>query len=288
MAIFYGNAFYLYPRFLNKRFWWLYILLSATLIIGAFRLKYHILATWFPQVLEDATTVKFVFGPTIVFFIISLVYRKVIDQLQFEHEFNERRAAQLETELKFLRAQINPHFLFNVLTNFASLARKKSDKLEPSLIMLSDLMRYTVYEAQGSKVDLQKEIGYLDNYIQLQKLRFGNEVHINYSTELDNQENRYIIEPMLLIPFVENAFKHGAGYLEQSWILIRLSVKGGVMTFEVCNNYEPTSIAGKYDNSGIGILNVRSRLDLLYKNNYTLLINDENHIFHIILTLTLL
>jgi len=118
-----------------------------------------------------------------------------------------------------------------------------------------------------------------------QKLRFGNEVKIDCSIKLDKDENSYTIEPMLLIPFVENAFKHGAGYSEQPWINIKLSVKGGTMTFEVCNNYEHTSVTGKDENSGIGISNVKSRLNLLYKGNYTLIINDNNNTFHIILTL---
>jgi two-component system LytT family sensor kinase len=286
-AIFYGNAFYLYPVLLNKRFWWLYILLSLLLIVGSFQMKYEILINWFPQVLKNTTAAKFVFGPSVAIFIISIIYRKVIDQIRLDRELKERRATQLETELKFLRSQINPHFLFNVLTNLVSLARKKSDKLEQSLIMLSELMRYTVYDAQGKKATLQKEIEYLNSYIELQKLRFGNDVKIDCSIKLDKEENDYTIEPMLLIPFVENAFKHGAGYSEQPWINISLFVKEGTMTFEVCNNYEHTSITGKDENSGIGISNVKSRLNLLYKGKYNLIINDKNNVFHIILTVIL-
>src|SRR4051794_38904733 len=148
-AIFYINAFYLYPVLLNKRFWWLYILLSVLLIVGSFQLKYHILISWFPHILKNTAAAKFVFGPSVAVFIVSIVYRKVIDQIRLERELKERKTTQLETELKFLRSQINPHFLFNVLTNLVSLARKKSNKLEQALIMLSDLMRYSVYDAQG-------------------------------------------------------------------------------------------------------------------------------------------
>ncbi len=286
-AIFYGNAFYLYPVLLNKRFWWLYILLSILLIVGSFQLKYDILIKWFPQVLKNTTAAKFVFGPSVAIFIISIVYRKVIDQILLEYELKERRTNQLETELKFLRSQINPHFLFNVLTNLVSLARKKSDKLEQSLIMLSDLMRYSVYDAQGKKATLQKEIEYLNGYLELQKLRFGNDVKIDCSIKVGEEENAYTIEPMLLIPFVENAFKLGAGYNEQPWINIKLSMVNGTMTFEVSNSYEHTSVTSKDENSGIGISNVKSRLNLLYKGKYNLVINDKNNIFHIILTLIL-
>jgi two-component system LytT family sensor kinase len=286
-AIFYGNAFYLYPVLLNKRFWWLYILLSILLIADSFQLKYEILIHWFPQVLKNTFAAKFVFGPSVATFIISIVYRKVLDQIRLEREVKERRSMQLETELKLLRSQINPHFLFNVLTNLVALARKRSDKLEQSLIMLSDLMRYTVYDAQGKKVTLQKEVEYLNSYIALQRLRFGNQVKIDCAVNLSEETKEHTIEPMLLIPFVENAFKHGAGYSEQPWIDIKLSVKEGTMAFEVSNNYEHTVITSKDATSGVGISNVKSRLNLLYKNKYNLIMNDKNNIFQIILTLIL-
>lgn len=105
-AIFYGNAFYLYPVLLNKRFWWLYTLVSILLIVGSFQLKHDILSNWFPQVLKNTTADKFVFGPSVFIFIISIVYRKVIDQIRLERELKERRTTQLETELKFPRSQI--------------------------------------------------------------------------------------------------------------------------------------------------------------------------------------
>ena len=286
-AIFYCNAFYLYPVLLNKRFWWLYLLLSILLIVGSFQLKYEILINWFPQTLKNTVAAKFVFGPSVMTFIISIIYRRVLDQIRQEREVKEKRSMQLETELKFLRSQINPHFLFNVLTNLVSLARKKSVKLEQSLIMLSDLMRYTIYDVQNKKVVLHKEIEYVNSYVALQKLRFGNEVKIDCTVELSEEEKEYTIEPMLLIPFVENAFKHGAAYSEQPWIDIRLSVKEDTLIFEVRNNYEDASITSKEATSGIGISNVKSRLNLLYKGKYNLTLNDKNNIFHIILTLTL-
>jgi len=287
MGIFYGNAYFLYPVFFNRRFWWLYLLLSALLIYASLQLKYHILDTWFPFVLKTPSVYKFVFGPSIAFFIISIIYRKVIDQVSFEKEQKEKQAAQLLTELKFLRSQISPHFLFNVLTNLVSLARKKSDKLEQSLIMLSDLMRYMLYDTRGNKIALQKEIEYLNNYIALQKLRFGNDVPVNSSIEAGDENNGYSIEPMLLIPFVENAFKHGTGYHEQPAIDIALSVNRERLFFEVKNTFE-NEPAGSGENPGIGLNNVRSRLNLLYKDNYTLTLDDRNNVFHIVLTLKLI
>jgi len=287
LAIFYINALYLYPRFYNRRFWLLYIISSVLLIFGSFWLKHHIMVEWFPELPKDLSVYKFVFPPSIVVFIISLIYCRIVDSIRTEREQKEKQATQLLTELKFLRSQISPHFLFNVLTNLVSLARKKSDKLEQSLIMLSDLMRYMLYDAQGKKVALQKEIEYLSSYIELQKLRFGNDVQVNSRIELDKEDDLYTIEPMLLIPFVENAFKHGVGYNEQPQIDIELSVNRGQMIFEVRNKFEDEPVTSKDENSGIGLANVRSRLNLLYKDNYTLTINNSDDLFHITLTLKL-
>jgi hypothetical protein len=164
IAIFYSNAFFLYPRLWNRRYWWLYIPAALLLLFISFQLKYHILAFWFPDVLKDMTAYKFIFGPSVGIFFISVIYRRVADKIRFEKEQEKRRTEQLSTELKFLRSQISPHFLFNVLTNLVSLARKKSDQLESSLIMLSDLMRYMLYDTQGKKVSVIKEIAYLKSY----------------------------------------------------------------------------------------------------------------------------
>ena len=287
MAIFYINVFYLYPKFYNRRFWLLYILTSILLIFGSFWLKHHIMAVWFPDIVKDPSVFKIVFPPSIAVFVISFIYCRRVDSIRTEQEQKEKQAALLLSELKFLRSQISPHFLFNVLTNLVSLARKKSEKMEESLIMLSDLMRYMLYDAQGKKMALQTEIEYLGSYIELQKLRFGNDVQVNSRIELDDEGDEYTIEPMLLIPFVENAFKHGVGYNEQPQIDIELSVNKGVMIFEVRNKFEHEPAASKDESSGIGLFNVRSRLNLLYHNGYTLVINDQNNLFHITLTLKL-
>src|SRR5205085_7019396 len=113
----------------------------------------------------------------------------------------------LKSELSFLRSQISPHFMFNVINNIVALARKKSDLVEPSLIQLSQLMRYFLYDSNAEKVPLEKEVKYLENYIALQQQRIGNNI---IKLNISGVHGGYEIEPMLLIPFVENAFKHGA------------------------------------------------------------------------------
>jgi len=287
MAIFYLNAYYLIPKLLNRRLWWLYLPASVVLIVVSFQLKYLILAQWFPDVLRDMTAYKFVFGPSVAIYFISIIYRKVVDKIRYDREQQKIRAAQLSSELKFLRSQISPHFLFNVLTNLVSLARKKSDQMEPSLLMLSELMRYMLYDTKGQKVALSKEISYLNNYIALQKLRFGNEVEILYHIDAGTNDEEHMIEPMLLVPFVENAFKHGVVHLENPKISISLSVKEDILIFEVLNQVDDQPEASKDESSGIGLANVRSRLEMLYKNRHNLKIKTDHQQFHIHLTLML-
>lgn len=285
--IFYVNAYYLYPKFLNLRFWWLYFVLVVLLLMVSFQLKHLILITWFPTVINNVTTYRFIYPPSIGIFIASFIYRKILNKINQEKVLKDQEAEKLTSELKFLRSQISPHFLFNVLTNLVSLARKKSDKLEPSLLMLSELMRYMLYDSQNKRVVLQQEVEYLNSYIALQKLRFGNEVSITSTISILEEASKYQIEPMLLIPFVENAFKHGIGWIESPQIDIDLSVGDGVLKFKVSNRYDSELNINKDKNSGIGLRNVKTRLELLYKKRYDLTINDKNNLFQIILTLGL-
>jgi len=285
--IFYANAYYMYPKLCNRRFWFLYIVTGVLLLLGSIWLKFHALAVWFPAMMREGAVYRYIAAPSVIVFIISIIYRRIIDDVRFEREQKEKQSAQLLTELKFLRSQISPHFMFNVLTNLVSLARKKSDRLEQSLIRLSDLMRYMLYDAREKKVELRKEIEYLDSYIELQKLRFENEVSIRSAIDLNDADGRYAIEPMLLIPFVENAFKHGIGYSTHPYIYIKLLVNRESLIFEVLNNFDPEDNTSKDESSGIGLANVRTRLNMLYKNNYSLVINNSDNLFHIILTLKL-
>jgi sensor histidine kinase YesM len=228
----------------------------------------------------------FIMAPSVAFFIFSVAYRVVIDKIRYEREEKERLAERLTMELKFLRSQINPHFLFNVLTNLVSLARKKSDQLETSLLMLSGLMRYMLYDTH-QKVSLRKEVEYLNSYIALQQLRFGNEVRIINNILLPDENAEKLIEPMLLIPFVENAFKHGVGFDNDPEIVIKLAVIDGDMTFEVINKFQTGPQVSKDSSSGIGLANLRARLNLLYQGNYDLTIGDQNGVFHVILKINL-
>lgn len=298
IAIFYTNAFWLWPRFLNRQRYGRYILGAFALIEAGFELKLLFQWLFFAAIPKEFASIKFLLMPSIGIFVISCLYRIIRDRVTFERQQKERQAAQLATELRFLRSQISPHFLFNVLTNLVSLARKRSDQLEPSLIMLSDLMRYMLYDTQGKKVTLGTEIDYLHSYIELQKLRFGNDIAIANSIDVGDGDRSLTIEPMLLIPFVENAFKHGVGHSGEPRIDIRLTMDREWMRFEVENTvFDPAGAdggaddagpAGKEEHSGLGLHNVITRLKLLYPDHHTLTIRNEGHLFHIILTLQLI
>ncbi|MES2278805.1 MAG: histidine kinase [Bacteroidota bacterium] len=216
---------------------------------------------------------------TYIFIIgISISYRIIKDNSKLEKIRKERENENLKTELSFLRSQVSPHFIFNILNNMVSLARKKSDMLEPSLIELSKLMRYMLYENDDERVSLAREVEYLKSYIALQLLRFGDDVTIMFNPPEDI--NAYYIEPMLLAPFVENAFKHGVGMVEDPQINITLSVNQatGWLDFKVMNTIAPQQHT-KDKSSGIGLVNVRRRLELLYKEDYTLDIMQNDNVF---------
>ncbi|MBA4053407.1 MAG: sensor histidine kinase [Marivirga sp.] len=285
MIIFYGNAFFLYPKLLNRAYWWLYIISAILLILFSVKVKFYVLASWFPDVLHDVRT--HVVFPSVMAFIVSVFYCIAIDRVRAEKLKKENEAMLLGMELKFLRSQISPHFLFNILTNLVSLARKKSDHLETSLLMLSGLMRYMLYDAD-KKIPLQQEVDYLESYIALQKLRFERDVQILFNVELSHEEKKHSIEPMLLIPFVENAFKHGTGYVDHPIIDIKLTVREGVLIFQVKNKFDRETDTSKDENSGIGLSNVRSRLALLYPVRHDLVIDTDKSLFSINLTLKLL
>jgi sensor histidine kinase YesM len=227
---------------------------------------------------------SFNFFPILFILACSTAYRMVNDKIKEDSLQKEKENENLKTELSLLRSQVSPHFMFNIMNNMVSLARKKSDLLEPSLIKLSSLLRYMLYETD-EKVPLQKEIEYLQSYIDLQKQRFGNNVLIKASME--NINEHYEIEPMLLIPFVENAFKHGTGLIENGEIDVELRTEKNMLSFSVRNKFNESTEETKDKSSGIGLPNVQRRLDLLYGNKHSLLITKQNGWFIVSLQIIL-
>ncbi|HVI44061.1 MAG TPA: histidine kinase [Chitinophaga sp.] len=286
IAIFYSNALYFIPRFFRQRRYAEYTGALIGMFLLLFVLRYNFEKFFLPKPSIYLRPLTFVIFFIYLFIIsISTAYQMIREQLMMERNLNARENENLKTELSLLRSQVSPHFMFNVLNNMVALARKKSDLLEPSLIKLSSLMRYMLYEADEEKVALHKEIEYLQSYIDLQQQRFFRNVTINVSFAV--AENYYEIEPMLLIPFVENAFKHGTGMIMDAQIDINLSTKGRTLYFSVKNKYNNNNSEVKDKTSGIGLANVKRRLNLLYRDGHHLDIDKRDEWFTITLQLNL-
>lgn len=286
IAFFYVNAYLLVPALLSRRFYWRYVfaVIAGYAVVVLLQL---ILFVYFhrPEQKSFLPHVLFLFFLFLFFLATSMAFRLIGDQIIADQRAKETENENLKTELSFLRSQASPHFMFNVLNNLVALARKNSELLEPSLIKLSSLIRYTVYEANEEKVDLDKEVEYLKSYIDLQQQRFGK--NVMFTVDLEKIDDHYQIEPMLLIPFVENAIKHGTGFMEKPSIDIRLEAVKGKLDFRVKNRYNPDSHEIKDKTSGIGLSNVKRRLDLLYLHQHQLTITRHDGWFTVSLQLTL-
>ena len=274
IGLFYLNALVLVPKILNTRKLWIFIAVHIVLF------GVYLGIGWGNSLLlKNQWHLNFRVHFMFTFFIyqfmlaVSTAYRLIGDRMVADQLAKEKENENLKTELSLLRSQVSPHFMFNVLNNMVALARKQSDQLEPSLIKLSSLMRYMLYETDGEKVSLEKEMDYLQSYIDLQRQRYGKNLQINVNFR--ESDSAYEIEPMLLIPFVENAFKHGTGFIENPQIDISLQVENKTLKFDVKNRFQADSVEIKDKTSGIGLTNVQRRLQLLYGKNHQLSI-DKN------------
>jgi two-component system LytT family sensor kinase len=276
IALFYLNAFYLFPKFIHHKKYTLYALILLVLFVVAISVHgylFHLLIVG----------KKFYFllsaGFNLPAFLLSIatstIYRSVNDKMKADAIAQEKQQENLKTELSFLRSQISPHFIFNILNNMVALVRMKSEQLEPTIIKLSSLLQYMLYETNEDKVLLRTEVEYLHAYIDLQQQRFGSKVKINIDIEISDDFHE--IEPMLLIPFVENAFKHGVGMIEHPEINITMKCDNGKLQFSVRNKYNNDRLEIKDKTSGIGLTNVQRRLNLLYGEHHSLLINTNQN-----------
>jgi two-component system, LytTR family, sensor kinase len=194
----------------------------------------------------------------------------------------------LRAELDFLKAQVNPHFLFNVLNMAYSSASKNDDQETAGIIEeLANMMRYMLYESNVSKISLEKEIEYLQSFVNLQKKRLSSEVSPNIEFKIEGAIEKYQIAPLLLIPFVENAFKHGIRMGNETFIKIQLSVQNNTLLFEVKNSISKNSNELETQYGGVGLENVKKRLELLYPNQYQLIIQEEEKQYYVTLKLNI-
>jgi sensor histidine kinase YesM len=284
VALFYFNSGILIPRLIYKKKILLYVLalgMAFGLVILFDRLLFWLLEI--PRVFNirhsaEHNVVAFLFTVAV-----SSAYKAITDKTKSDIWIREKQSEHLKTELSFLRSQISPHFLFNVLNNIAALVRIKSNDLEPTVMKLSSLMHYMLYETDEEKVVVKSEAEYLQAYIDLQKQRYGDELDLQVT--FDIKEEWHSLEPMLLIPFVENAFKHG-GMSQQPAIIISLSVVNDELHFIVKNRFEDSKEI-KDKSSGIGLSNVKRRLELLYPHKHVLKMEKQDDWFIIELVITL-
>lgn len=202
--------------------------------------------------------------------------------LQVNRRLKKVESDKISTELAYLKSQINPHFLFNTLNSIYSLAIIGSNNTANAVVKLSNMMRYVLNDASKDWVSLDEEINYISNYIELQKIRFEDAVTIEYTIEGDTDGK--IVAPLLLIPFIENAFKYGVNAEQNSSIKINIDVKKTMMHVNIWNK-KVEYTESTYDSHGIGIENTKSRLSLLYPNNHILSIQDSHDTYNVSLIL---
>jgi two-component system LytT family sensor kinase len=297
ITLFYLNYLVLIPQYLNKKRYGLYIgaIFSAVIIYGF--IKYGV-ALFFkddeffrprrggPTMgMQELDFIGYFFGTlftSIIFIFFSIVLKLFVDWFVNERVQRDLENQRLSAELAFLKSQINPHFLFNSLNSIYSLAYKRSEITPEAILKLSEIMRYMLYECNDNTVDLSKELQYLQNYIDLQKIRLGEKANIDFKIEgkVTNQK----IVPLLLIAFIENAFKHGVANDDTEPILLHVSVLENHLQFYVHNKKHKSNTDAV---GGIGLNNVKRRLDLLYPGKYNLDIRNEKDTYTCELSLVL-
>jgi two-component system, LytTR family, sensor kinase len=286
LVIVYLNVFYLIQKFYKARqyltYYFILIILIGIYIYAAIALEDFIMPRTRPgQAMFYAILVNFF--NVARYCVIAFLFYDLQEKFDQGKQLDQIKIEKVNTEINYLRAQINPHFLFNTLNNMYGLALEKSEKTPEVILKLSKIMDYMLFELDGTKVPLEKDIENLENYIELERIRQGNNAKIVFS--MSGTMNNQMIEPLLLLPLVENAFKHGVNkIIEGAYLEIKLNVEGNGIRFEVTNNYRQ-SASEKQMHSSIGLTNLRKRLELFYPNHFTLTIKDDSANYHVMLTL---
>ncbi|NBP70011.1 MAG: histidine kinase [Cytophagia bacterium] len=291
IPIYFFNVYFLLPRFLIARKYLIYfiaILISVIVVIEMARGMQNMLMELqqIPKIMRPPP-------PFILPLALLLGIGTSLEMvLQWESQKRKQETVEKEkiaAELSFLKSQINPHFLFNTLNNIYSLAERNSNQTGHSILLLSNLMRYVLYDTSEGKILLSKEVKHLEDYIALQRLRIAevDTVSIEFINEVGS--GNVLIEPLIFIPFVENAFKHGVSYTHASFIKIEMATKNNFLIFKVLNSKksQPQTSHHKEKDKGVGIANTMRRLEILYPNLHELKIENEREYYSICLTIRL-
>lgn len=201
----------------------------------------------------------------------------------------EKALTRSKANIRLLRSQINPHFLFNTLnTLYGTALQEGGQRTAEGIQRLGDMMRFMLHENEAEKISLQKEIEYLENYIALQQLRVQSSPNLQIESKLDSSQCNHSIAPMIFIPLVENAFKHGISLVEKSWVIIQLTCDSSSIHFEIRNSIHPGKKEDAiWESPGIGIANVTERLKLIYPGTHQIQFNNDGNEFHVQLTIRL-
>lgn len=216
---------------------------------------------------------------------IAVALRNYLHTQKMKLQLNVEKRQHSEAELEWLKNQLNPHFLFNSLNNISSLIYLDTDKAQDSIGRLSDLLRYAIYESEKKLVPLQKEIEFIRNYIELMSLRCNDNIEIGFDFSCDNPNMQ--VPPLVLISFIENAFKHGISGAKKSFIKISIAVKEGVLTF-ICENSNHAKSGSDHSGKGIGLTNTRKRLDMIYGDRYVWNQYTDEAVFKVEIIISLL
>jgi sensor histidine kinase YesM len=289
----YLHLYFFVPLLLNKRHYLLYAIATISLIFTYSFVNYTLL-TLIPESILSIGLSDYIshlnarYDIFEGFFTLVITYSiKYAGQVRStQTRLLQLQRDNLTLELNALKAQINPHFLFNTLNNIYSLALRKSEKTPDMVLKLSDMMRYVLYECNSGRVALDREIQFISNYIELERIRHGDDVSINFS--LTGNPKDYRIEPLLLIPIVENSFKHGINaQIEKGFVDVQLNVLNGSLQLKVLNTVHLKGAFSK-EKGGIGLDNVQKRLELIYPQKHYLKILALKDSYKVDLELNLL
>lgn len=280
----YVNLLVLVPKLLKKGRYLFYFPAVALLLLATYGIHELTFNLLLPALPTEYYMVSFTDWEVLVtIFGIYLVLSTLLTLSKSWYKLQQVEKEKLSIELDSLKTQVNPHFLFNSLNSIYSLALNKSGQTAETVLELSNLLRYMLYEVAEEKVDLGKEVEMMENYIELQKLRADDSTRVNF--EIKGRLEGRKIAPLLLFPLIENAFKHGVkGVSDSAYIHIQLNLEKGI-EFRIVNNKGKVDDMeqGKY--GGIGLENVRRRLELIYPKSHELDITESEHFFEVKLKL---
>jgi LytS/YehU family sensor histidine kinase len=211
--------------------------------------------------------------------------KSIRDRINSDKRANLLEKEKTENELRFLKSQMNPHFLFNAINSIYVLIKKDPDFAGLTLVKFADMLRYQLYECNADRIPIEKEIGYLDNYIELERLRKGSTLKTSYTVGATT--GNFSIAPLLLIPFVENAFKYVSACPDKdNYVTVDLSYQDGIFEISVENSIDEDTMTPREKAwGGIGLENVRRRLELIYKDCYALDISAREDVYSVLLTI---